>query len=497
MIHKQRSMFSLLLLFAACAPVSADNSCNTCTSHQFVPRITSTDLTYTNPFVFYDRHHDDDNNENKNIIYSGTFFYQRSNKSKDLGSAFLLGSQNGSSECRSNCINVAQDGSGNISSSWLGLSNTAPAEPFASTFCIEPERKTIGYYGYFYFDLSDWLCGLWIDGASSIVNVRHELNCCENGNTSTAQPGITTVAQALNNPQYLFGKFNCSDCNIDKHRTGIDDFQLRLGYERSWCNDRFIGGIYAIGTVPTGDEMNAEYIFQPVVGSRHGSVGLGIEGDYDLWCNECGDRTLAFLFDANYRYAFKSSERRTFDLCANGQFSRFLEIVTSTATATPLPGVNFLTQSVEVTPRSTVQAWLALHYKRCDYDFEFGYDFFWRQQEKLECACPIAENIGIYQLGCTQGCTTASTATIAQIPSQIVRDPAFVALSQNDLNLNSAAGGKALSNKFYIAAEMNRCASECLDWFAALGGSYEFVNRTYKCTTLPGWALFAKFGFIF
>lgn len=495
MKNKQRYLYSLLSLFVVSAPLYADNSC--CFSHQFVPRTITTDLAYTNLLNFYDRHH---GKENKNIIYAGTFFYQQSNKSKRLGSAFLLGNTNtsNSTNCRSDCIRVAQDGTGDINSFWLGLANANPANPFNSTFCIRPERKTIGYYGYFYFDLSDWFCGLWFDASSAIVNVRHELNCCESGNTSSACPGIATVGQALNNPLFQFGKFNCSECSIDRHRTGIDDIQLRLGYERCWCDDRFVGGVYVIGTVPTGDAMNAEFIFQPTVGTRHGSAGVGFEADYELWCDSCGDRSLAVLFDANYRYAFKHKERRTFDLCRNGQFSRFLLVVDQSNPAAPMPGVNFLTQDVQVTPGSTVQAWLALHYEHCDYDVEFGYDFYWRQRERLKCPCPISSTIGIFQLGCPgQNCTTASTATIAQGPNQVVADAAFVNLTQNDLNLNSAAGGKALSNKFYLAADINRCANECIDWWAGVGGSYEFVTGKYKCTTLPQWAVFAKFALLF
>jgi hypothetical protein len=504
MISKRNYLFSLSAIFLLHLFLAAD-SCNTCTSHEFIPRLVSTDLTYTNPFVFYDRHHHVNDNETGKIIYSSSFFYQRSTKSKDLGAAFLLGAR-GNSACRSNCITVRQDGTGDVSSYWLGLTNADPADPFASTFCISPERISLGYYGYFYFDLSDWVEGLWIDASSAIVNARHKLNYCENGNTASAIPGISTVYQALNNPAYQFGKFNGDTCEIDKYRTGVDDVQLRLGYERSLCDDAFIGGLYAIGTIPTGDAMNALYVFQPTVGSRHGSIGLGIEGDYTLWTNSCDDQSVAFLFDANYRYALQRWERRTFDLCANGPFSRFLLVARESDPATALPGVNFFTQKVEVTPRSTVQAWLALHYQRCNYDVELGYDFFWRQDEKLcpqdscsdNCRTCFDNTIGIYQLGCPgQNCTSASTATIAQGPDQIVPDATFVTLTAQNLNIASGAAGKALSNKIYAAIAMNRHRSAHSDWFAAFGGSYEFVSNKYACTTLPGWAVFIRFGFIF
>ena len=40
-----------------------------------------------------------------------------------------------------------------------------------------------------------------------------------------------------------------------------------------------------IGTIPAGRSPTAEYIFEPLVGSKHASFGVGFLGDYqfDLW----------------------------------------------------------------------------------------------------------------------------------------------------------------------------------------------------------------------
>ena len=482
-----KRLCSILLLMSHLA--LADNAC--CESHQFVPRSITTDLAYTDMLNYYERHH---NECRDRFIYSGNFIYQKSNKSDALGSAFLL--KNG---CP--CANVAQNSLGlnpptDINSVWLGLANANPNNPFLADFCVEPQRKLFAYYNYLYFDLSNCVCGLWADIAFAVLSVTHNLNFCEQGNTSSLCPELKTVCDALRNPLYNFGKFDCSKCCKDQHRAGVDDIQVRLGYERNWCDDDHLWGVYAIGTIPTGRRPNAEFIFEPLIGSRHGSFGVGGNADYQLWCDGCGDQNLALLFDANYRYVFKRSECRNFDLCNNGAFSRYMLVVNETATDTPMPGINFFTQNVDVTPRSTFQVWLALHYEHCQYDVEVGYNFFWRQQEDIDCVC-FPEDFGIYQLGCTPVCTSASTATISQGPTQITGDANFVELTANDLNLCSGAADKALSNKFYGIVSTSGCACDCMDWHIGFGGSYEFVNGDYRCATLPYWAVFGQFSLLF
>lgn len=454
-----------------------------CVSHQFIPRSITTDLVYTDMLNYYQRHNKD---EHKRFIYSGNFIYQQSRKSETLGSAFLLKNDQ-------NCVNVLQNSLGlnpptDINSYWLGLFNNS-GDPFASRFCIEPERKLFAYYNYMYFDLRDLFCGLWADVAFAVLSVKHKLNCCESGNTASSCSDITTVAQALNNSVYNYSKFNCGDACHTLNRAGVDDVQLRLGYEGNWCDDRHIWGLYLIGTIPTGHKPNAEYVFEPLIGSKHGSVGVGFNMDYQMGNN------FTLLFDANYRYALKHHEYRTFDLCKNGAFSRFLLIAKETDPNVAYPGVNFFTQNIEVSPRSTLQAWLALHYERCNYEIEGGYNFFWRQQEQIGCPVAFDQNIGIYGLN-NMPDTSASTATISQGPTQVVRDATFVTLSASDLNLSSGAAARALSNKFYgiVSREGSICA---MDWSVGLGGSYEFVNGTYECSTLPFWAIFGQFSLFF
>ena len=480
---------NILLLMSHLA--LADNAC--CESHHFVPRSITSDLTYTNMLNAYARNH----SERDKFTYSGTFSYQRSNKSDRLGSAFLL-----KDNC--NCINVKRLSDGknpptDVNSLWLGLFNkSADTEKFSSQFCVEPQRSAFAYSSYLYGNLSRLLEGLWLDVAFSVLSVTHRMHCCENGKPATGKlstKGFATVSCALESPLLCFGKFNCGECN-DKHRAGVDDVQVRLGYQRGWSEDRHFAGLYFMGTIPTGRRPDAKYIFEPLVGSRHGSVGIGLNADLHLWSND-EERNLSLLFDTNYRYVFKGSECRSFDLCKNGPFSRHLLVVKEADRAAPTPGINFFTQNVDVTPRSTVQLLLSLHYQHDLYDVEVGYNFYWRQQEEIDCLTCFPENIGIFDLGCFT-CISASTAIISQGTGQFKSDLAFVALKASDLNLVSGAADSALSNKFYGIVSRSGDAGDCMDWRFALGGSYEFVTGgDYKCSTLPYWTVFGQFSLLF
>ncbi len=504
-----------LLLLACIGIIStaaqAATPTSDCTSHVFVPRNKTTDLVLIDAITLQKRWegwHDPE--QRHRFLFYATPFYERSKKNPNMGSAFLLNNQ-------SNTITVAQISTpaepANVNSAWLGLKTVGTvngtAVVFTSTFSIDPQSKTVGTHLYAYANLDDWFCGLWFDFAAAIVKRRNTLNCSEIvANYSNEFPGIFTVSQALANPAYNFGKFYCGGCcGGEQWRTAIDDIQFRLGWDTSLgfcgCEENGIAGIYIIGTVPTGRKNTGEFIFEPQVGSKHGSVGVGFEGEYNF---DICDNNLAILTDFNYRYVFSHNECRSFDLTNNGPMSRYLLVQTELVPTQTLDGINFFTQCVKVTPQSTVQWWIALNYEWCDWNFEVGYDLFWRQQEKISQSSldniTFTPAIGIFNPTCATletGCSTVSTATIGTFV--FVPDagtvPTYVTITGANLNAASAIGGKVLTNKVYGAVATSGCFCDCASWTAAVGGSYEFVSSKYLCSALEYWSVFGKVGLNF
>ena len=436
----------------------------TCSSHMYVPRGISTDLVYINSLLFNERH---TQVENKAFTYAGQFIFQNSRKSRALGAAFLTGTNN--------TITVQQapfapGTPATIDALSLGLANADPANPFLETFSISPQRKVFAYHGYFYLNLDAWWCGLWADVAFAIVNARHSLHCEQTGNTSSLCANIATVSDALSTQSLTAGRFFCGPCNDEKRRTGFDDLQIRLGYDYNWCDNVF--GLYLIGTVPGGRKPNAVYVFEPLVGSRHGSLGVGLQAFVPFNLCGCEDTALTLLSDFNYRYVFSHRECRTFDLLPNGPFSRFAPVVDLANPLLTFPAANVLTGPVKVQPRSTIQWWLGVNYEFCDWNFEVGYNLYWRQRERIqESSVVVPANIGIFDV------TTATSSA---------------AITAANIDINSAVAARALTNKIYGAFSFNGCVCDCFEWMSGFGGSYEFVAKRDRCAALSNWAIFGK-----
>ncbi len=457
----------LLLMGIASVHASVVSDFN-CQSHTFVPRGIATDLVYIDALTFYDIHH---RAKDKKFTYVGQTIFQQSRKSKGLGAAFLTGG--------SNEISVLQSGftgaPNTILAANLALGTTPPVSPFSATFSIEPQRKIFAYHGYFYANLSDWWCGLWFDAAFAIINARHNLHCAETGSVSTLPCSLgSTIGAQLSGAGSLalsYSKFFCGGCDDEKRRTGFDDLQLRLGYDWDWCDNLI--GFYVIGTVPGGRKPTAEFVFEPLVGTRHASVGVGLHGDYQIdWCG-CQDSNLTLMTDVNYRYVFSHKECRTFDLLPQGPFSRYFPVQSTVPPFLITPGVNVLTEKVNIIPRSTIQWWLGLNYEVCNWDFEIGYNLWWRQKEKIkDDVVPVPANTAVYNV---------TTGLVGPF------------ITEANIDVNSGLAGRALTNKVYGAASWNGCICDgCFDWMAGVGGSYEFVSKHDRCSALQNWALFGK-----
>ena len=162
-----------------------------------------------------------------------------------------------------------------------------------------------------------------------------------------------------------------------------------------------------------------------------------------------------------------------------------------------MPGINAFTQQLNVTPGSTIDLWLALHFERCQWNAELGYDLWWRQQERVELCC-FPTNIGIYDIAgdCARNPVTASTATICQGvtgTNVAVSDATFTFITCDDINLNSAATPKALSNTVYAALGYDGDLCDC-PALVGVGGSYEFGSNS---AALSNWTVWVKMGLSF
>lgn len=466
--------FSLL---AGCSELQSN-------SHTFfTPRQITTDPTFE---LALDDYYMFLSEESKNYqLYIKPFYQQSCHGSKKAG-YFLP-----NNTC---CASVREDGTGDINPLWFNVIS-APGTTYNSTLCFAPQRTTYGSVFTFFANLCSWVDGLWLLANTAVVGAAHNVHVHETNRTATGTiPGFANLCDGFNNPDWCAGKIKC--CG-KKTKTGLDDIQIKIGYNFD-CGDIDHAAFYGVLTIPTGNRPNADYLFEPLVGSKHASLGAGLNAGYILCDSNQG--SLSVLTDLKYRYSLSAHERRSFDLCTNGDWSRYLLVVDETDPLYSLPGINYFTLPVNVTPRSTIDFWLALHSRRsCNWDIEIGYNLWWRQQEKVTLRCCnsalSSSIIGIYDIGglCSGTATTASTATIAQSVANAVSDATFVPLTISDLNLSSAAHPAVLTNKIYLATSGHYDIAYH-ELLIGIGASYEAARHN---SALDQWAVWTTFGFDF
>lgn len=446
------------------------DACHGCTapvSTFFRPRSISGDLTYRNSNTFYIRHHE---NPCTFFTFDSTLLYQQNRRGTCIGLGFF----------GKNPIDVAEL-EPDVYSVNLGLGSELPSG-FLSHVRFSPKRRVFGWLPQFLFNLNCIHTGLWADFQFAVLQVHHETCLDEKIPTLGEINGITTVQEALDTLRIF----------PDEHReVGVDDIEVRLGYDYSRCGSDSIG-IYIVGSIPTAKHKDNSRWFQPLIGSHHWGIGVGITADYTFYNDTTSLRSLLLMSDLKYIHKFRAKEKRMFDL-KNGPLSRFLLVVPEEEDDRMLPesATKFLRHCVKVNPRSTLDWWLALRYNWCNWGFEGAYNFFWRQKECVSRPRVNFRTRGIFDMTRCMNLTSHSTAIISDVFGEGTPDATFVELTSADVAVNSAAAREARSHTF--SGTLCYSDSWCnYDVSVAIGARYELADRHRQTSTLENWGVFGK-----
>jgi hypothetical protein len=286
---------------------------------------------------------------------------------------------------------------------------------------------------------------------------------------------------------------------------GVDDIQLKLGWNHFSADEEEHIGAYAVGTIPTGSKPRNVFVFQPRIGTRNGAIGVGLNGDV-IVCQRSDMHTLHFMADAKYRYLFGDHECRSFDGCQNGPWSRYLQVVSEAQRSDPMPGINScFTRKAKIIPRSQFELWAAFHWAYSKVHTEIGWNLWVRQSEKAQFDCCCC-SFGIYDLGADaqrqnarheqiREPISASNAHINQSvfpPNAVPSDPVFTAVGCS-LNKKSGTHPFALSNKIYAAVAYDGFICNTAT-FVGLGASAELGRKN---SAFDFWSVWGKWGLEF
>ncbi len=488
-MNNVRKLSIILLLSVGLVGMTyaAGNSCNTgcdtkndcndeCrTSTVFVPRSITTDLTYRNNLSFYHRRHDAACNF---FTWDSTLLYQRNRNESYLGAGFL----------GTNPLVVSEVEPADVGALNLGLGVEAPNN-FTEEYSICPRREVVAWLPQLYFNLDCFATGLWAEISFAVARAKHELRQTEGTQVSTFGDA-DNVAQALAARETYW-----AEC--DSH-TGVDNVLFQVGYNYTYCANDAIG-IYFAGVAPTGKSFDESRWFPPFVGSKHGSIGFGLNGDYTAYECDADSTELVFQTELLYLYGLRHNQCRRFDLC-NGSLSRWLLVATEDQPGNPQQNLwETLTTEVEVRPRHKVQWWANLHWQWCNWAAEFSYNLWWRAEEEV---CPCGDinfdKLGIFSQTCNNPLTTRKDAVISEIFNPTgTQDGEFTRLVAANIDYNSGAAQEVLTHKISAAFAYNTVWCDCYPMYVGLGAGYEFASNKDKRHAPENWHIYGKWDIAF
>ena len=207
----------------------------------------------------------------------------------------------------------------------------------------------------------------------------------------------------------------------------------------------------------------------------------------DIDIVKSGNKKLAFAGGAEYQYLFESSNLRTFDLTNNGDFSRYLSVTTNGGLGF-CRLANITTLGVNITPRSSLNLFADFVYTYKNVNFMIGYNFWWRDNEKLKLKDSFDESYAISGLNTNIGFEPENYYPDAKISDNQIDRPftTFTAIKQSDLNLDSAKVEKVITNKFYFNIGFDGKIKNDRCWIDG-GFDYEIADRN---RTLSGWSVY-------
>lgn len=197
-----------------------------------------------------------------------------------------------------------------------------------------------------YLGLNKLLTGLYFRIHAPLVYTRWDLRMCESFITTGSNAydpgyfnatGATRDELSTNFLSFISGtqapeipgiefhplcnaKMSCHSLRM----TRLSEIECALGWN-ILMNDRYHLGINARIALPTGNRPTGEFLFEPIVGNgHHWAAGGGLSTHIQLWHNEETEEQAALYCDINITHLFKTYQCRSFDLCRNGDNSRYM-----------------------------------------------------------------------------------------------------------------------------------------------------------------------------
>lgn len=411
---------------------------------------------------------------------------------------------------------------------YFGLS---PA--FASDAFFKPSIINLIFDMALYIGFDKWVRGLYLQLRAPGVWTRWNLqlsDCIIDEGENTLFPAGYMAAEAVRPPydsytQAMRGLYNFGDVQRLKYGkicgaqaiSGLAAFEIVFGYDFI-SKERSHMGINFRVSAPTGSRPDGIFFFEPRVGcGKNWRPGFGFTGHTRIWEKD-GEQELAIWVEANFTTMVKSHQVRSFDLCKNGFFSRYILAKEFDQNGifnnNIVPVINFTTLDCNVHCKIVVDMVFMFAYNYNDFTFDIGYNGWIRSKEiiSLRDCCVTPNKYGLKGVQFAVNPITqqpdSSTESLATIyeTGPIVSDGLFpVFISTSDLNLKSAASPLLITQKIFwhlSYAWSQRINARSIPYFG-MGAEIEFeginTRNAYQPTntTMGQASVWLKGGFSF
>lgn len=276
---------------------------------------------------------------------------------------------------------------------------------------------------------------------------------------------------------------------IDGRRTaaGFADIDVKFG-RTLVANHRSHASLALNVTVPTGNRVKSDYLFEPIYGNgRHVGLGFDLDATHMIWEHDNGSLTLAGA--VHYTYQLANNEMRIIPpgVASNGSAEPWSQYYLVGKVGAPIgtkavPGANITTVPVMIRPGHQFNALMAVSFRSGMYTIDAGYDLFWKNAEGGSLNrfdndglyTRIANNLNLQ--------TTAVPAGNAITKAQLQQN--LSAVLTPSLTTHKLFAGLSFTNEIYKKHAMS----------VGFGASYEFATSN---ADLENYALWSKLGFSF
>ena len=418
-------------------------------------------------------------------IYS---FFQRSLEKSKISRFFLIN--------RNNELLVSGDANTDdaeildVRAEWLNLS-----ENFRGKLSVNPRQQQFGFVIEYNQDLKK-LFDSWFF-RDSYISIQIPFVAVDN-DLRLRQSDITNPGKSIALPRDIIEAFKQDAwkfSRVEGERTRVDIAEIKIMLGRSfYSKNDFQITYYTHFIIPTGNRQDAKFLFDPVVGNnRH--VGLGGATLFQIRLNRDPSKfSFCFFFNLEGTLLIRNTQFRTYDLRENlsenikKPWSRFMLYNKKGATPNDkIPGVNLLTLETTVWPFNMIDFSAGWRFKTERIELELGYNIWGHGDERLRLSRPLQETFGI------AGKEPGKTASKSTIDKREVDDKEFVAITEFDIDLESAKSPSALNHKVHAAGGIKNIGKR-MDGFIGAGW---FVDIPQKNSALKLWGVWVKLGTTF